>query len=324
MEDLQTIKRLLENTGYHVFGVNAENLVMEDPSCVVRSFQTFFEYALTVLMFITGVLLAGWAWAMIRGSKNAEIMSIANNLKNLILILGTICITPVFVNAIYGGDLIGQGCKKVQIPLKEVYELLDLRKAQMKKYDEYKLYEELNIYDTGARISETPYSQAPLSSSGTPGTINVTPGAISVQNMSSGNDVVYIGPDNIKYKHKGGSRSWRNNNPGNLRMSEFSRRAGAIGEAGGFAVFPDEQTGMQAIKLLLHGKSYNNLTIANAISRYAPPTENNTVAYQRNIERLTGQSINRRISDLSDTELDKLVNAIRQIEGWKPGTVETM
>lgn len=107
-------------------------------------------------------------------------------------------------------------------------------------------------------------------------------------------------------------------------MTEFSRRAGAIGEAGGFAVFPDEQTGMRAIKKLLRGKSYNNLTIANAVSRYAPPSENNTVAYQRSLERITGLSINRRISELSDEELDKVANAIRQIEGWKPGQVVQM
>ena len=143
-----------------------------------------------------------------------------------------------------------------------------------------------------------------------------------VRAIQSGKDVIFVAADNTQYKHVGGTRAWRNNNPGNIRMSDFSRRAGAIGEAGGFAVFPDEQTGQRAVKQLLRGKSYNNLTIANAVSRYAPPSENNTVAYQRSIERLTGLSINRRISDLSDAELDKVVGAIRQIEGWRPGRVE--
>ena len=150
------------------------------------------------------------------------------------------------------------------------------------------------------------------------GTANMTP----VRAIQSGNDVIFVAYDNTQYKQVGGTRAWRNNNPGNIRMSDFSQRAGAIGVAGGFAVFPDEATGMRAVKSLLLGNSYKNLTIANAISRYAPPTENNTVAYQRSIERLTGLSINRKISDLSDSELDKVVNAIRQIEGWKPGKVE--
>lgn len=151
----------------------------------------------------------------------------------------------------------------------------------------------------------------------TSNSMNMTP----VRAIESGKDVIFVADNNRQYKHVGGTRAWRNNNPGNIRMSDFSRRAGAIGTAGGFAVFPDERTGMRAVKQLLRSKSYNKLTIAGAISRYAPPSENNTAAYHRSIEKLTGLSINRMMSDLSDTELDKVVNAIRRIEGWKPGTV---
>ncbi len=342
--DIETIFRLLDNSGFHNLSADSVNIYMEDPGCVVRSFQTFFEYAWTILMFIVGILLAGWAWAMIRGSKNAQLASITNNIKNLVLILGTICIVPAVVNAIYGGDLIGQGCKTISIPLEKINALLDLRKDKMEKYDEYKLYEEFDIYDSGVNLNmaETPYADAPLAASGTPGTIETTtspvqsqsissaPAAVATPNMTpvraiqSGKDVIFVAADGTQYKQVGGTRAWRNKNPGNIRMTEFSRRAGAIGEAGGFAVFPDEQTGMQAIKKLLRGKSYNNLTIANAVSRYAPPSENNTVAYQRSLERITGLSINRRISELSDEELDKVANAIRQIEGWKPGQVVQM
>ena len=81
---------------------------------------------------------------------------------------------------------------------------------------------------------------------------------------------------------------------------------------------------MRAVKRLLLGDSYRNLTIADAISRYAPPIENDTAAYQRRLAQLTGQSINRRISELNDTELEKVVNAIRTIEGWQPGQIETI
>lgn len=355
--DIETIFRLLNNSGFYNLSADSVNIYMEDPGCVVRSFQTFFEYAWIVLVFITGVMLAGWAWAMIRGSKNAEMMSIANNVRNLVLIFGTIAAVPVFVNTIYGGDLIGQGCKTIAIPLEKVNALLELRNAKMEKYDEYKLYEEFDIYDSGVNMSATPYAEAPLASSGVPGdmynqtsesattiekstipntetatspeqkSINAAPVA-HTQNMTpvraiqSGKDVIFVAADNTQYKQVGGTRAWRNNNPGNIRMSDFSRRAGAIGEAGGFAVFPDEDTGMRAIKSLLRGKSYRDLTIANAISRYAPPVENNTVAYQRSIEKLTGLSINRRMSDLNDAELDKVARAIRQIEGWEPGTIE--
>lgn len=344
--ETETILRLLHNSGFKNLSADSVNIYMEDPGCVIRSFQTFFEYAWTILVFITGILLIGWAWAMIRGSKNAQLLSIANNIKSLIFIFGTISAVPVIINTIYGGDLIGQGCKIISVPKETVNALLELRKAELEKYDAYNLYEEFDIYDSGVNMAAMPYSEMPLASSGAAGAMydwsesdtmaesqsindstsaDVSPNASITQNMTpvraiqSGKDVIFVAADNTQYKHVGGTRAWRNNNPGNIRMSDFSRRAGAIGEAGGFAVFPDEATGQRAVKRLLLGNSYKNLTIANAVSRYAPPSENNTVAYQRSIEKLTGLSINRRISDLSDTELDKVVAAIRHIEGWRPG-----
>lgn len=40
----------------------------------------------------------------------------------------------------------------------------------------------------------------------------------------------------------GGTKAWRNNNPGNMIYSAkgFAIRHGAIGKAGGMAVFPSE------------------------------------------------------------------------------------
>lgn len=368
--EIETIFRLLSNSGFKNLGADGVNIYMEDPACIVRSFETFLEHAWVILVFITGIMLAGWAWMMIRGSKNAEFTSIANNLKSLILIFGALSVVPAVVNFIYGGDLIGAGCKTIAIPLDQVNQLLEMRNEELKKYDAYNLYENFDIYDSGATMAEMPYADVPLTSAGAPGDMyawsdsesNITdayavtqmasgpesnnvitlsnssdtppaPAAtpiISISNsmnmtpvraIESGKDVIFVADNNRQYKHVGGTRAWRNNNPGNIRMSDFSRRAGAIGTAGGFAVFPDEQTGMRAVKQLLRSESYNKLTIAGAISRYAPPAENNTAAYHRSIEKMTGLSINRIMSDLSDTELDKVANAIRQIEGWKPGTV---
>lgn len=229
---------------------------------------------------------------------------------------------------------------------------------ELSEYDEFKLYENIDIYDSGA----VPYADAPLIASDTPEnleTVSVTPDtntmrptsntlsiptdtsrkpetnrkvtdkkrtertdqAISTASKAkaSNNDVIYTAPDGTQFRRTGGTRAWRNMNPGNIRYSDFAKRAGAIGEAGGFAVFPDEETGMRAISQLLRSDSYNRLTVAGAISRYAPPVENNTAAYHKQIQDLTGLSINRRMSDLNDAELSRVANAIRQIEGWKQG-----
>ncbi len=72
--------------------------------------------------------------------------------------------------------------------------------------------------------------------------------------------VVYIADDGSKTIRSCGSRSWRNNNPGNLRYTWFARDHRAIGTAGGFAVFPDYPTGRAALSALLHGTSYFNLS----------------------------------------------------------------
>ena len=134
--------------------------------------------------------------------------------------------------------------------------------------------------------------------------------------------VVYTSRGGAEVERSGGTRAWRNNNPGCIRGGDFARSQGAIGNAGGFAVFPDEQTGMNAICALLRSERYRNKTIASAISIYAPTFENNTAAYQGKLRHLTGISLNTRLCDLTDEQLVAVSHAIRQIEGWVPG-VET-
>jgi hypothetical protein len=119
----------------------------------------------------------------------------------------------------------------------------------------------------------------------------------------------------------GGTRSWRNNNPGNLRDTEFSRRHGAIGEAGGFAVFPDEEAGAAALADLLGTRTYRGLSVADAIERFAPPTENDTARYGDFVERATGLEGDTRMSTLSAEQRMSVGSAIRTFEGWRAGEV---
>lgn len=405
-----TIIRLLSNAGFHVLGADGANLYIEDPSCILRSFQTFTEYAWIIITFITGMLIFGWAISMIRGAKNNIFM----NLRNLTIMFGTLAAAGAILNMIYGGDLFARGCRTVAVNIDTVNEMLDMRQKKMSP-QQTDLYESIDIYDSGvvranvatdddiddntddaptgnAVIGDKidmpddtdnvfePISQqlsdedkerlldilgrAPNGATTVPrdkikiddGVFGKLPnGELPVENMPSvefpperliptpnnpsvrhpdnpsaqeytsataaGRDVVYTTADGRRVRRTGGTRAWRNLNPGNIRYSEFSRKAGAIGQAGGFAVFPDEETGTRAVSSLLRGKSYNNLTIARAITRYAPPSENNTAAYHRRIQQITGLNINRRISDLSDGELSRVVDAIRAIEGWEAGRI---
>ena len=356
--EIETIFRLLKNSGFNVLGTDGANVYLEDPSCILRSFQTFVEYAWTIIFILTALLLFGWAISMIRGSKH----DIFTKLRNLILIFGVLSAAGPIINLIYGDDLFVRGCRTITVSTAELNRLLDARKATLQS-DQTDLYEDIQISDTGAIQAETPYADAPLPSSGDAKEVIVTvsedtnvtinPRLSNASGSSSGTasvltpapqsatssanssaplpvrasapqnsrDVIYENADGSRTRRTGGTRAWRNLNPGNIRYSDFARRVGAIGRAGGFAVFPDEKTGMRAIESLLRSNSYNHLTIAGAISRYAPPSENNTAGYHRRIEQLTGMSINRRMSDLSETEISRVATAIREIEGWQPGRI---
>jgi len=125
----------------------------------------------------------------------------------------------------------------------------------------------------------------------------------------------------IAETREGGSIAWRNNNPGNLRSGNFSNSHGAVGENNGFAVFPNEDTGYQASKALLQTSSYSNLTINEAISRRSPSAENNTIVLQEEIERDSGLSGDMFIKDLSNSELDRLLDSIHKFEGWSEGEI---
>ncbi len=131
-----------------------------------------------------------------------------------------------------------------------------------------------------------------------------------------GKSVIYHRNDSTLLKRVGGSRAWRNNNPGNLRYTPFTREHGAIGECGNFAVFPDFETGFSALRALLRTQSYQDLTIAQAIKRYAESYQSYTVK----LTRETGLSAGTLLRDLTDHQMNDLVNTIKKIEGWIPGT----
>lgn len=137
---------------------------------------------------------------------------------------------------------------------------------------------------------------------------------------ADGRATVYKNADGTLTRREGGSLAWRNNNPGNIKCGDFSRNVGAIGcGPSGFAVFSDEMAGEKAIHALLKTNSYNNLSIAEAMARYAPPKENNTELYINQITKATGLDRNTPMNTLSDAQREQFVKAIRKHEGWIVG-----
>ena len=131
-------------------------------------------------------------------------------------------------------------------------------------------------------------------------------------------DAASSGPAVPGDRRMGGSRSWRNNNPGNIEYGAFARSMGATGTDGRFAVFPDYKAGRNAQeKLLFEGQNYKNLTLAQAIRRWAPASENNVPAYIKAM----GADPNTRMQDFSPSQRSTLLDAMQRHEGWKPGQV---
>jgi hypothetical protein len=104
-------------------------------------------------------------------------------------------------------------------------------------------------------------------------------------------------------------------------MSNLIRANGAIGTAGGFAVFPNYETGRNALGALLQGPTYRNLTIGNFLEVYAPPSENDTARYTNFLQRQTGLPGTAVIGQMRSPDFQNLLDAIQRFEGWIPGTV---
>ena len=120
-----------------------------------------------------------------------------------------------------------------------------------------------------------------------------------------------------------GSRSWRNNNPGNIEYGAFARRHGAMGSDGRFAVFPTVEAGRAAMSsLLFESPSYRGLTIQGAVNRYAPPTENDSRNYAAGIASALGLPASTPLSALSPEQRNTMLDTMQRIEGWTPGREE--
>src|SRR5258708_2382235 len=116
----------------------------------------------------------------------------------------------------------------------------------------------------------------------------------------------------------GGSKAWRNNNPGNMVCppNGFAIRHGAIGRAAKMAVFPDESTGRKALSDLLKSANFSNMKISEMPEKY---DYDNAKEYRRMLLSISKLDPNKRIKDLIPMEFDKLREAVERIEGWKPG-----
>lgn len=146
------------------------------------------------------------------------------------------------------------------------------------------------------------------------------PGPFTQARKIAAKTILYVDAAGRELIREGGSRSWRCSNRGNIRKGSFSIATGAIGDDGAFAIFPDEETGFDAIVTLLRSNSYDSLSLRNAIFRYAPPNENDSNGYAAFVEQQTGIPGGTVLSSLPVSQIRNIAKAIQKMEGWREGT----
>lgn len=120
-----------------------------------------------------------------------------------------------------------------------------------------------------------------------------------------------------------GDRNWRNNNPGNLEYGPFARAMGAIGSDGRFAVFPSYADGLRAqATLQFESPRYKDLSVKDAISRYAPAFENNVSAYVNAVTGGAGVTADTKLSELTPQQRAAFLSAQQRHEGFRPGKIK--
>lgn len=136
-----------------------------------------------------------------------------------------------------------------------------------------------------------------------------------------GRTVIYTADDGTQIRYSGGDPAWRTNNPGNLWPGSVSKRNGAIGKFDSFVVFPDYETGHEALLDSLR-TTYGQKSLEGMIGGYAPKHENKTTHYLRFLRDKTDIKDNRKIKDFTPTQFEKLWRAIETYEGRKKGKIE--
>ncbi len=124
----------------------------------------------------------------------------------------------------------------------------------------------------------------------------------------------------------GEPRGIKNNNPGNIRKSSIKWN-GAVGDDGVFVKFATPEDGIRAMGRILrvYEKKYGFNTIRSIVTRWAPPSENDTESYIAFVSKKMGKKSNEPLNIGSDAELAKLVTAIIEREvGIVPYDNETI
>ena len=130
----------------------------------------------------------------------------------------------------------------------------------------------------------------------------------------------YYYKDGSYLTKENGTVAWRNNNEGNLRPGSLSSSRIGVDKKN-FAVFATPEDGHNAKKyLLFSSSSYKNLTLKDAIKKYAPASDNNNPDSYANFIMRNGKVENKAMRKYSSDEQERIMSSMKIQEGYKAGT----
>lgn len=138
----------------------------------------------------------------------------------------------------------------------------------------------------------------------------------------------FIADDGRHLIRTGGSLPWRTHNIGNLMSPEVNgspapkKTKGYIGFAKPadsdhhFFIFPDDDTGRAQLKASLL-RLHKDKPLDKLVAAYAPKHDgNDTAGYTRKLSKLTGIDTDCKVKDLSESQLESLIDGIARLEGY--------
>lgn len=127
--------------------------------------------------------------------------------------------------------------------------------------------------------------------------------------------ILYFDKCGNKHIRRGGSLSWRINNPGLVKShSHFAKSYGSIGSCQGFAIFSYPEQGHKALSAWLHSKKYYNATVQGIAEHYHPK---NTDAFAAKLSSSIPVPIDKKLKSFTDIELQKLLKVIEKSCGYE-------
>lgn len=130
----------------------------------------------------------------------------------------------------------------------------------------------------------------------------------------------YYYKDGSYLTKENGTVAWRNNNEGNLRPGALSSSRIGVDKKN-FAVFATPEDGHNAKKyLLFSSSSYKDLTLKNAIKKYAPASDNNNPDSYANFIMRNAKVENKAMCKYTADEQDRIMSSMKIQEGYKAGT----